>query len=189
MSEEQGIPQTEPETTVETGTDENKSVLQEAADLIMEGLRMGASWISAEWVWIKHGRPFREMNDVNHLYYQVCSKCKMFLNDGCLVCRCRLVPNELSALNKLAMATTNCPLPIPKWISTVTPPDDITPEIAAAALRHSKANFVEVTEPEILSGDQPLMTVAEIKKKQAAAAGANPFTRTATGQYVEGEKE
>lgn len=166
-----------------------ESVLKKAASLIMEGLQMGASWLSAEWIWINHGRPFREMNDVNHLYYQVCSKCEFFLNDGCMICRCRLVPNELSAMNKLSMATTNCPLPQPKWISSITPPDDITPEVADAALRNSKANFVEITEPEPLGADQSLMTVAEIKKKQEDAAGANPFTRTASGQYVEGERE
>ncbi|HBT75430.1 MAG TPA: hypothetical protein DEB39_00570 [Planctomycetaceae bacterium] len=186
MSDNQHIP--EPENK-DNSAEKQKTILKEAADLIMEGLRMGASWLSAEWIWIQHGRPFREMNDVNHLYYQVCSKCEFFLNDGCMICRCRLVPNELSALNKLSMATTNCPLPQPKWISAITPPDDLAPEIAETALRNAKVHFVEVTETEQPSGDQPLMTVSEIKKKQAAAEGANPFIRTATGQYVEGERE
>ena len=175
--------------TVETAALEN-SILQKAASLVMEGLQMGANWLSAEWIWINHGKPFREMNDVNHLYYQVCSKCEFFLNDGCMICRCRLVPNELSFLNKLSMATTNCPLPKPKWISGLTPPDDISPELAAAAYKNSKANFVEVTEPETPDLiDQTRITVAEIKKKRADAAVVNPFTRTASGQYVEGEKE
>jgi hypothetical protein len=184
MTDQQNISE---QKTADDSTEKQQSILQEAAEMMLEGLRMGASWLSAEWIWIQHGRPFREMNDVNHLYYQVCKPCEFFLNDGCMICRCRLVPNELSALNKLSMATTNCPLPQPKWISSITPPDDIAPEIATAALRNSKANFVEETES--IPIDPALMTVADIKKKQGAAVAANPFTRTATGQYVEGERE
>ncbi len=133
-------------------------------DTIVETVKTGATFISTEWVWINHGMPFREVMDINHLYYRVCSPCDYFANDACLICRCRLVPNERSALNKLSMATTNCPLPEPRWISAITPPDDLAPEIAETALRNAKVNFVEVTETEQPSGDQPLMTVSDIKK-------------------------
>jgi len=160
-------------------------------DAIVETVKTGARFVSTEWVWINHGMPFREVMDINHLYYRVCSKCEYFENQGCLICRCRLVPNERSPLNKLSMATTNCPLPEPKWISAITPPDDITPEVAAKALKNSKANLVETVEPEEMietTQEQTLMTVDEIKKKRTGADGANPFVRTRTGQYVQGDE-
>lgn len=159
---------------------------------IVEEIRTVGTFLSTEWIWLNHGMPFREVMDINHLYYRVCAPCEYFENDGCKICRCRLVPNERSPLNKLSMATTNCPLPQPKWISAVTPPDDITPEAAAAALNNSKANLVETVEPETSSRsfrEPTRMTVDEIKKKRAAAAGANPFDRTVTGQYVQGDRE
>ena len=159
-------------------------------DRVVETVKKGVTFLSTEGLWLLHGMPFREVMDVNHLYYAICSKCGYFENDGCKICGCRLVPNERSPLNKLSMATTNCPLPEPKWISEITPPDDISPEVAQTALNHSKARLVETYEPDgMTTADQPLMTVAEIKKKQAAAAAANPFRRTPSGQFVQGDTE
>ena len=159
-------------------------------DKIVDTVKKGAAFITTEALWILHGMPFREVMDVNHLYYQVCSRCDYFENDGCKICGCRLVPNERSPLNKLSMATTNCPLPEPKWVSDITPPDDISPEVAATAIKNSKARLVETIESEEpVEPSQPLMTAAEIKKKQAVADGVNPFRRTRSGQYVQGENE
>jgi hypothetical protein len=87
-------------------------------------LKKVKSFLSAEAVWISFGMPYRTYEEINYLYYNQCQRCPSFENDGCKICGCRVVPNELSPLNKLSMATTNCPDPDnPKWISLITPPE------------------------------------------------------------------
>lgn len=162
-------------------------------DGLVSAAKTGVRFLSSEWIWIHHGMPFRSVMDINHLYYRVCSPCEFFENDGCRICRCRLVPNERSPLNKLSMATTNCPIPEnPKWVSHLTPPEDLTPEATAVALANSKAKLLETVEPETstASFQEPTrMTFEEIKKKHETAVDANPFSRTRTGQYVQGDQE
>jgi hypothetical protein len=91
-------------------------------------LEKGIAFISEEAKWIYHKRPFRSVHEINTIYYDICSPCGFFENEGCRVCGCRVVPNERSPLNKISMATTNCPLPDPKWVSTITPPAGLEPE-------------------------------------------------------------
>jgi hypothetical protein len=85
-------------------------------------LEKGVAFVTEEAKWLYHNRPFRSVSEINTIYYNICKPCEFFENDGCRLCGCRLVPNERSPLNKLSMATTNCPAPDPKWISTLTPP-------------------------------------------------------------------
>jgi hypothetical protein len=91
-------------------------------------LEKGISFISEEAKWLYHRRPYRAIQEINSIYYNICKPCEFFENDGCHLCGCRIVPNERSALNKLSMATTNCPAPNPKWISTITPPTGLEQE-------------------------------------------------------------
>jgi hypothetical protein len=90
-------------------------------------LQKGIAFISEEAKWLYHKRPFRSIGEINAIYYNICKPCEFFENDGCRLCGCRLVPDERSPLNKLSMATTNCPAPDPKWISTITPPTGLEP--------------------------------------------------------------
>ena len=146
-------------------------------------VRKAVSFLSAEAQWLTRGRPLRNTHDINHLYYQVCRPCEYYVTDGCTVCGCRIVPNERSGFNKLAMGTTNCPLPEPKWVSEITPPDGMAKEAYETVLKNSKAVLLEITPP----ADPAWESYAELaKKKEAADAGiANPFFRTATGQIVQ----
>ena len=149
-------------------------------------VRKAASFLSAEAQWLTRGRPFRNVHDINHLYYRVCRPCEHFMNDGCTVCGCRIVPNERSGFNKLAMGTTNCPLPEPKWVSDITPPDGIASDLLETALKNSKAVLVEITPPAV----EPVQdsNTGLVKKKEAAGADTvNPFVRTTTGQIVQGD--
>jgi hypothetical protein len=91
-------------------------------------LEKGIAFISEEAKWLAHRRPYRTISEVNYIYYNICKPCEYFENDGCRVCGCRIVANERTPLNKLSMATTNCPLPEPKWVSTITPPTEMTAE-------------------------------------------------------------
>lgn len=152
-------------------------------------LRQAFSFVSAEVLWFSHGRPYRSAHDFNHIYYKVCRPCEHFANDACRVCGCRIVPNEQSWFNKISMATTNCPLAEPKWVSGITPPESLAQDVYDAALKNSKAVLVEVTEPEPV----PIPTIPQgmesVKKKDGAAAGAvNPFVRTSSGQIVQGDE-
>ena len=146
-------------------------------------VRKAVSFLSAEAQWLTRGRPLRNIHDINHLYYKVCRPCEFFVNDGCTVCGCRIVPNERSGFNKLAMGTTNCPLPEPKWVSEITPPEGMAKEAYETTLKNSKAVLVEITpsaEPVWDSYAEPA------KKKEAADAGpVSPFFRTSTGQIVQ----
>jgi hypothetical protein len=146
-------------------------------------VRKAVSFLSAEAQWLTRGRPLRSVHDINHLYYRVCRPCEFFVNDGCTVCGCRIVPNERGGFNKLAMATTNCPLPEPKWVSEITPPDGMAKDAYEAALKNSRAVLMEITP----SVEPALDSHAElVKKKEGAdAVPANPFFRTTTGQIVQ----
>lgn len=154
-------------------------------------LQKAASFVSAEVLWFSYGRPFRSAHDFNHIYYKVCRPCEHFANDACRVCGCRIVPNEQSWFNKISMATTNCPLPEPKWVSSITPPESLTLEVYEAALKNSKAVLVEVTAPEPVPLPSPTIPQGMDfdKKKDGAGAGVvNPFVRTGTGQIVQGDE-
>lgn len=71
--------------------------------------------------WIKAGNPKRTADEINNLFDNICSKCEHFKKKGphegkCGICGCRLTRKK-EYLNKLAWATTSCPLDNPKWIA------------------------------------------------------------------------
>lgn len=70
--------------------------------------------------WIKAGKPYRSEEKIKELF-KICSsnECQNYIkkNDkegSCNICGCRLVARK-EYLNKLAWATTECPLEPPKW--------------------------------------------------------------------------
>jgi hypothetical protein len=71
--------------------------------------------------WIRAGRPMRSRPKIRQLYDEVCKSCEHFGNDECDVCGCRIKRNT-RFMNKLAWATTECPLNPPKWEAEVSPP-------------------------------------------------------------------
>ena len=152
---------------------QNKTLVQKAI-----------SFITTEGLWLFHGKPYRSIEDINNLYYNVCSKCEFFENEGCKICGCRLVPNERSPLNKLSMATTNCPLPTnPKWISEIAPPNNMDANTVQAILESVKFRETEYSNSAESQGhtmlsEETRAAVEEVKKKEAGAVD-NPFTRLA----------
>lgn len=87
--------------------------------------------ISLDAAWIAHGRRYRTQEQINHIYKTHCSECEYHADATCLLCSRRLAAWERSASNLIAMETTNCPIPNnPKWISPITPPENLHPEIA-----------------------------------------------------------
>ena len=68
--------------------------------------------------WVKAGRPYREPDKVKEIY-QICLTCEHYEPQGpgrgeCRECGCKL-REESVMLNKIAWATTRCPLEEPKW--------------------------------------------------------------------------
>lgn len=69
-------------------------------------------------IWIKAGRPVRPKELVRSLFLEQCKPCEHYKggNKGgrCNVCNCS-IRREGVMINKLAMATTRCPLDDPRW--------------------------------------------------------------------------
>lgn len=68
--------------------------------------------------WAKAGFPLRPVQLVTQLFIEQCKPCENFEGGNalgvCKLCTCA-VRREGVVGNKLAMATTRCPLPEPKW--------------------------------------------------------------------------
>ncbi len=67
--------------------------------------------------WIKAGRPVRDNETIEYLYYEVCVPCQYFSDDSCELCGCRLKPSG-KTLNKLAWKSESCPAG--RWGEDVT---------------------------------------------------------------------
>lgn len=76
-------------------------------------------------IWIKAGKPIRDKDRMKEIY-QICKGCEHFNANACQVCGCRLHPVDTTFPNKIAWATTECPLDTPKWLAETMP--EITEE-------------------------------------------------------------
>jgi len=148
-------------------------------------IQKAASFISEEARWLAHGRPYRDVMDIDQIYYRVCTPCEHFENDGCKICGCRIVPHERSPLNKISLGTANCPHPDgPRWVSCITPPEGILQEVYDAALQNSQAVLIETKLP---VSPMPTANDSNGKKKDTdtIADAANTITQTRTGQLLQ----
>lgn len=69
--------------------------------------------------WKKVGKPVRSAEKIQELF-NICNACEHYIKNtetsgNCGICKCNL-KNVAGSLNKLAWATTRCPLPEPKWM-------------------------------------------------------------------------
>lgn len=65
-------------------------------------------------IWEDAGRPLRPKETIAILYNEVCTPCPHFGGDQCNQCGCTISPTARFR-NKLAWATTQCPLQPPKF--------------------------------------------------------------------------
>ena len=65
--------------------------------------------------WIKAGRPVREEAEIDRIFETCCKPCEAYdaTNSTCSHCGCRVNLTKTAPLNKIAMATEECPLD--KW--------------------------------------------------------------------------
>ena len=63
--------------------------------------------------WEAAGRPLRSKERMAEIYDEICEPCDSFADDMCEECGCS-VRREGEEMNKLAWATTECPLK--KWL-------------------------------------------------------------------------
>lgn len=74
-------------------------------------VKRAASYAEAVAQWIAFGRPVRSDKDVERIFHQHCKTCNWFDPDKqvCRGCGCRVADNGYAVLNKIKMATENCP--------------------------------------------------------------------------------
>ena len=63
--------------------------------------------------WIKAGRPVRSEEEINRVFETFCEPCEDYVEGTCSHCGCRVNLLKAAPLNKIAMATEECPLE--KW--------------------------------------------------------------------------
>jgi hypothetical protein len=78
--------------------------------------------------WVEAGKPYRDQAKISHLFH-ICSHCEHFEPETkrkgkCGDCGCN-IKIEGRLLNKLAWATTQCPLDEPKWLAEGDTPKKI----------------------------------------------------------------
>lgn len=70
--------------------------------------------------WEKAGRPYRSKSEIEFIYKECCEKCEFLTSqmgmNVCDVCGCFI--NKSLTMNKIALATTHCP--IDKWLAKET---------------------------------------------------------------------
>lgn len=80
-----------------------------------------AKFLQEEKKWVLAGRPIRSEDEMQKIH-EICRHCEHFEEghgwlpkyDRCGICGCNLHPTQ-TAMNKIAMATTKCPLESPRW--------------------------------------------------------------------------
>jgi len=68
--------------------------------------------------WIKAGRPVRSEEEIKRIFEICCEPCEGYAEGTCRHCGCRVNLMAAATLNKIAMATEECPLE--KWGETKT---------------------------------------------------------------------
>ncbi|MCL2623691.1 MAG: hypothetical protein FWD31_08510 [Planctomycetaceae bacterium] len=65
--------------------------------------------------WIKAGRPIRDEAEIERIFETCCKPCEAYdaTSSTCGYCGCRVNCIKVAPLNKIAMATEECPLE--KW--------------------------------------------------------------------------
>jgi hypothetical protein len=63
--------------------------------------------------WIKAGRPTRSEAEIKQIFETFCQPCEGYNGGQCRYCGCRVNQKTAAPLNKIAMATEDCPLQ--KW--------------------------------------------------------------------------
>ena len=66
--------------------------------------------------WIKAGRPPRDDAEIERIFGTYCESCEAYTKGTCCHCGCRVNLLNAAPLNKIAMATEECPLG--KWEKT-----------------------------------------------------------------------
>jgi len=74
-------------------------------------VRRAISYTEALARWAAAGRPERPAKEVERIFHQHCKTCKWYdpQKQICRGCGCRVADNGYAVLNKIKMATENCP--------------------------------------------------------------------------------
>ena len=73
------------------------------------GIEKTKRWIRAVARWMEAGSPIRSDEEVKRIY-DLCQMCKFYSKHGsCKLCGCKLSRSKIAFLNKIRMATEDCP--------------------------------------------------------------------------------
>ena len=111
------------------------------------------SYLKERFKWNKFGKPTRTDKEIQEIF-NICKECHLFQkhdeNSGkCGVCGCNLSNDKNVAFNKIAWATTHCPLDPPKWSTNLKVYDE----------------EIEPTQSELLRTEQDHLREAKLQKQ------------------------
>jgi hypothetical protein len=91
--------------------------------------------------WEEAGRPVRSPERIKEIY-DICKECENYIFivpklGQCKICTCLLRPKG-ETMNKIAMATTNCPLDPPKWVAENSDQETIIQPEQSAPIQYIK---------------------------------------------------
>ena len=74
-------------------------------------LNQGFRYTRALYRWIKAGRPVRSDDEIERIFETCCNPCEAYdvQSSSCRHCGCRVNLIKAAPLNKIAMATEECP--------------------------------------------------------------------------------
>jgi len=73
------------------------------------------NYLAARKIWVAAGKPLREDEEIKRIYNTHCKNCKYYTNNGYACSQCGCYINDTNGWNKIAWATTHCPLDPPEW--------------------------------------------------------------------------
>lgn len=86
--------------------------------LPQDPISLAARFFTERTKWVQAGKPYRSDERMAEVF-AICKECPFFNKEtenggSCGICGCKLSPTD-KFLNKIAWATTECPLESPKW--------------------------------------------------------------------------
>lgn len=127
-------------------------------------LSMAARFAKEYTKWKINGGEYRPDEEIDRIYNDICSGCEFFAPNkaskkygSCKICGCHLKDSKDKSINKLAMATTNCPHDPPKWVAV------------EGAVEREQQLIAEAEKEAAQSGDKP--AAPPPKKKKGCGCG------------------
>ena len=88
---------------------ERQEQIDEAAGRLGVSMEDAKRYIAALLRWSKAGFPVRTVEEVKQIHWHFCLPCEYYIDGRCRKCGCGVSTSRLAVLNKIKMATEQCP--------------------------------------------------------------------------------